>query len=136
MADMNFVVLSGRVTSDVGMSIFQSGVRITEFRLDVTGRFQDDSGDDTDLTVPVVVEARMELARFCEYYVEEGICVMVSGRLRPEPPIDGGFLQLFVEADSVELLHKLSTSGKSSPEIPLADKGNTLNNPARLRQQR
>ena len=79
MKDVNVVALSGRVASDMGMIIYQTGVRITLFQLAATGRFPDEFGDSQDIHILATVETRMELAQFCEYYLEVGDAIIVTG---------------------------------------------------------
>ena len=69
MKDVNIVVLSGRVASDVTLKPLPSGSKVADFRLAVNERFKDKEGNQTERTVFVTIKAWSRQAETCEKYL-------------------------------------------------------------------
>jgi len=83
MADINRVVLTGRLAADPELRYTQSGQALATFRIAVNRRWQDSqTGDwkDDAMFVPIVVWGKQ--AENCSTYLQKGRLVAVDGRLQ------------------------------------------------------
>jgi len=81
MKDVNIVVLSGRVATDVSLNTLPSGSKVADFRLAVNERFKDKDGKTSDRTAFVTIKAWGRQAETCEKYLKKGRAVLIEGRL-------------------------------------------------------
>lgn len=82
MKDVNVVVLSGRVASDVSLKPLPSGSKVADFRLAVNDQFKDKKGKPSERTAFVTIEAWGRQAETCEKYLKKGRSVLVEGHLK------------------------------------------------------
>jgi len=83
MADINRVVLTGRLAADPELRYTQSGQALATFRIAVNRRWQDpQTGEwqDDATFVPIVVWGKQ--AENCSTYLQKGRLVAVDGRLQ------------------------------------------------------
>jgi len=82
MKDVNIVVLSGRVASDVSLNTLPSGSKVADFRLAVNDQFKDKEGKPSERTAFVTIEAWGRQAETCEKYLKKGRSVLIEGHLK------------------------------------------------------
>ncbi len=83
MADINRVVLTGRLAADPELRYTQSGQAVANFRIAVNRRWlNNETGawEDFAMFVPIVVWGKQ--AENCSTYLQKGRQVAVDGRLR------------------------------------------------------
>lgn len=107
MKDVNIVVLSGRIASDVSLKTLPSGSKVADFRLAVNERFKNKEGNQTERTVFVTIETWGRRAETCHKHLSKGRSVLVEGRLKMnEWETDQGEKRsrLLITAEKVEFL--------------------------------
>ncbi len=83
MADLNRVMLTGRLAADPELRYTQSGKAVANFRIAVNRRWlNNETGawEDSAIFVPIVVWGKQ--AENCSTYLQKGRRVAVDGRLR------------------------------------------------------
>jgi single-strand DNA-binding protein len=107
MKDVNIVVLSGRVASDVSLKTLPSGSKVADFRLAVNERFKDKEGNQKDQATFVTVETWGRRAETCHKHLSKGRSILIEGRLKMnEWENDQGEKRsrLLITAEKVEFL--------------------------------
>ena len=79
MANLNRIVLVGRLTADPEMRYIVDGTAITKFRLAVD---RDRKTDDTHQVDFIPIIAWRKLAEICGQYLKKGRLVLVEGRIQ------------------------------------------------------
>lgn len=107
MKDVNIVVLSGRIASDVSLKTLPSGSKVADFRLAVNERFKDKDEKLQERTVFVTIETWGRRAETCYKHLAKGRSVLIEGRLKmSEWETDQGEKRsrLLITAEKVEFL--------------------------------
>lgn len=81
MANLNKVLLIGRLTKDPQMRTFDSGNSVCSLSLATNRKFKGRDGDDREETLFVEIKLWGRQAEICEQYLSKGREVFVEGRL-------------------------------------------------------
>ena len=82
MADLNRVILMGRVTRDIELKYLQSGMAVTEIGMAVNDRRKSQSGEWIEETTFVDVTLWGRTAEIASEYLGKGSPVFIEGRLK------------------------------------------------------
>ena len=81
MANLNSVMLIGRLTRDPEVKTTTGGAALCTFGLATNERYKDDGGNQHEVTCFVEVEAWRKLAEICGQYLKKGREVFIAGKL-------------------------------------------------------
>jgi single-strand DNA-binding protein len=122
MADLNCVMLIGRLTRDPELRSIREGTSVCKFGLATNEHFKKADGEDGKITCFVDVEAWGRLGQVCSQYLRKGRELFVSGRLRFsswEAPGGGKRSKLTVQARQIQFLGgRLNGNGDGATEAP------------------
>ena len=123
MANLNSVMLIGRLTRDPQVRSIPSGVTVCSFGLATNERFKRPNGEEGELTCFVEVEAWRRLGEICAEYLSKGREVFVAGRLRFnswEAKDGGRRSKITVEARQIQFLgaQRRGDNGDGAAEAP------------------
>lgn len=82
MANLNSVMLIGRLTRDPEVKTAPNGAALCKFGLATNEKYKDDGGNPHEVTCFVEVETWRRLAEICAQYLKKGREVFVAGKLR------------------------------------------------------
>lgn len=82
MANLNSVMLIGRLTRDPEVKTIPGGASLCKFGLATNERYKDDGGNPREVTCFVEVETWRKLAEICGRYLKKGREVFVAGKLK------------------------------------------------------
>ena len=108
MPTLNRVQMIGRLGKDPETKFTPTGKKVTHFRLAVSNRWKDKSGETKESTEWVNVEAWGRLGEVCQEYLKKGSLVFLEGRLKTDKYEDKGETKYFtkVVAQNLEFLDK------------------------------
>lgn len=134
LAEVNKVLLSGRMTRDVELRFTPAGVAVATLPLAMNRRFRDDAGEWKEDTTYVTVTVFRRLAELAGERLRRGSAVLVEGRLhgRSWTGADGrthrvlevwGDRLQFLDArsepsENVELDARVEPDRAGEPELP------------------
>ncbi len=107
MANLNSVMLIGRLTRDPEVRSIPSGATVCAFGLATNEHFKRPNGEEGKSTCFVEVEAWRRLGEICAQYLTKGREVFVAGRLRFsswEAKDGGRRSKLTIEARQIQFL--------------------------------
>lgn len=81
MADINIVVMSGRLTNDPELKYTQSGMAVCNLRLASNRKWKDKGGNAKEASVFITCVVWDKKAEACAEHLHKGSPVMVQGRL-------------------------------------------------------
>jgi len=82
VSDLNICALIGRLGQDPELRATQGGQQVANFRIAVSERYRDGSGERQERTLWLGVVAWGKLAETCAQYLTKGSRVAVQGRLQ------------------------------------------------------
>lgn len=121
MADLNIIVLAGRLTRDPVYKEISSGSQVTEFGMATGRKYTNKVGIEKDDTVFVDISCWGNQAKACNEYLHKGSPVLIEGRLHLdswETPEGEKRSKLRVVANKVQFLE----NKPKQTEMPLEEK--------------
>ncbi|MFN3603379.1 MAG: single-stranded DNA-binding protein [Leptonema sp. (in: bacteria)] len=82
MNDINYVILTGRLTSDPTYKVIQNGNSLSTFSIANNRRYKKQSGEVTTETSFINCTAWGRLSDFSKSYLRKGMLIVVEGRLK------------------------------------------------------
>ena len=128
LAEINKVILSGRLTRDPELRYTPNGASVSSFSLASSRRYKAQDGEWKEITAFVNVSAWGKLAVLVNEYLKKGSAALVEGRLhsRSWQTEDGQKRSaLEVTAERVQFLDRVAKSGAGGEEFADAEEGAT-----------
>lgn len=97
MPALNRVQLIGRLGKDPEGRFTPTGRKVTQFSLAVSNRWKNASGEVSESTEWVNIEAWGRLAEVCDEYLHKGSLIYVEGRLKTDRYEDEGQTKYFTK---------------------------------------
>lgn len=130
MADVNVVILAGRLTRDPEHRTTPNGSSVAKFGLAIGRKFKGKDGNVQEETTFVDVDAWGKQAAAIAQYCKKGSPVLVQGSLRTESWEDKATGQkrskLLVSADRVQFLGTKPSGDEKKTAAPKAAEGDDL----------
>ena len=97
MPALNRIQLIGRLGKDPEGRFTPTGKKVTQFSLAVSNRWKNTSGEVSESTEWVNIEAWGRLAEVCDEYLHKGSLIYVEGRLKIDRYEDAGQTKYFTK---------------------------------------
>ena len=125
MADLNKVILMGRLSNDPELKQTTSGVSVCSFSIAVNRRFKSENGQqDVDF---INIVAWRQSAEFVSRYFKKGSCIIVCGQIQTRNYTDNQGQKRYVTEVVADEVTFGESKGESKPTEPTAS---TPPNPA------
>ncbi len=103
MPTLNRVQLIGNLGKDPESKFTPTGKKVTQFRLAVSNRWKDKSGETKESTEWVNIEAWGRLGEVCQEYLKKGSLIFLEGRLKTDKYEDKGETKYFTKVVALTL---------------------------------
>jgi single-strand DNA-binding protein len=133
MADLNKVILAGRLTRDPELRYIASGTALASLSLAVSRTYQGKDGSKKEEVAFINIDVWGKQAEACGEYLSKGSSIFVEGRLQLDKWDDKKTgekrSQLKVVAQSVQFLSTKKKGDKPAPAAGAAEEGVATDTP-------
>jgi single-strand DNA-binding protein len=133
LAEINKVILSGRLTRDPELRYTPNGASVSSFSLASSRRYKAQDGEWKEITAFVNISAWDKLAVLVNEYLKKGSAALVEGRLnsRSWQTEDGQKRSMLeVRAERIQFLDRPAKTGGTGEGFVEAEEGGTGPGPA------
>ena len=115
MADVNKVILIGRIGRDPEVRQVSEKMTVANFSVGTSEKYKDRDGQVVERTEWTTITACGQLAEIVERYFKKGMLVYVEGKLRTESYEKNGEKRNFTKviADTAQMLERKNEDGTS-----------------------